>query len=432
VQLPVDPGRGFSYSGVHQPPDEWWKSFDDLELNRLIEKALASNFELESVWHRFREAQAVVRRERSALFPLLDAEGQAELRRTDSRTDEQLLMGLFAAYEVDLWGRIRASVQAERERARATLYDYRTAAISLSAEVARTWYRLITARDQRELLRAQLATNERVLKLIRSRFRAGLVRAVDILRQEQLVEATRERMIVAESRVEVLQHLLAVLLGRPPREEFEFAEQALPALPPLPETGLPVELIRRRPDLQREYHLLQAADRELAAAISRQYPRLTLSTSLSIVDVRTEELFSDWLAVLGADLFAPVFDAGRREAEVERSEAVRDQRLSQYAQETLGALREVEDALVREIKQRSRITSLERQIELADLASERLRQEYFNGFGDYIDVLRALTEEQELRRDLLAARSELLEFRIALYRALAGSFETEREIEEID
>ncbi len=432
MQLPVDPGRGFSYSGVHQPPDEWWKSFDDLELNRLIEKALASNFELESVWHRFREAQAVVRRERSALFPLLDAEGQAELRRTDSRTDEQLLMGLFAAYEVDLWGRIRASVQAERERARATLYDYRTAAISLSAEVARTWYRLITARDQRELLRAQLATNERVLKLIRSRFRAGLVRAVDILRQEQLVEATRERMIVAESRVEVLQHLLAVLLGRPPREEFEFAEQALPALPPLPETGLPVELIRRRPDLQREYHLLQAADRELAAAISRQYPRLTLSTSLSIVDVRTEELFSDWLAVLGADLFAPVFDAGRREAEVERSEAVRDQRLSQYAQETLGALREVEDALVREIKQRSRITSLERQIELADLASERLRQEYFNGFGDYIDVLRALTEEQELRRDLLAARSELLEFRIALYRALAGSFETEREIEEID
>lgn len=424
--LPVEIPQDFSASGSVVAPERWWKAFADPLLDRYVAQALEKNFDLETAWYRLREAQAVVERESAALFPKLDGELRGDVTRQDGRTDEQLRLGLVSRYEVDLWGRIRSSVEAERYRARASLEDYRTAALSLSAEVARTWFQLLEARSQWDLLAAQVEANEKVLQLIKARFGSGLVRSVDILRQQQLVEATREQQIATESRIQVLEHLLAVLLGRPPQDEIT-AGGRMPQLPPLPETGLPLELVRRRPDLRRAHHLLHAADRELAAAISNRYPRLTLSASLATTQNSADDLFDAWLAGLGADLVAPLFDGGRRAAEVERSEAGRSQRLSSYAQATLTAFREVEDALVREAKQRERMRSLAAQVRLADQAYQRLRNEYFNGVSDYIEVLNSLIDVQQLRRDLLTARRELLEFRVALYRALAGGFETERD-----
>ena len=165
----------------------------------------------------------------------------------------------------------------------------------------------------------------------------------------------------------------------------------------------------------------------MAAAISNQYPRLTMSASLTTTEDGAENLFDDWMASFAGNLLAPLFDAGRRGFEVDRTRAVRDQLLAAYAQTTLTAFREVEDALIREVKQAERIESLRQQVLLAEQAYQRLRLEYFNGVGNYIDVLTTLADEQQLRRDLLAAERDMLEFRIALYRALAGGFDTPRE-----
>jgi outer membrane protein TolC len=195
----------------------------------------------------------------------------------------------------------------------------------------------------------------------------------------------------------------------------------------LPDTGLPVELLRRRPDVAAAYNRVKAADEDLAAAISNQYPRLTLTASLSATEDEALNLFDEWARSFAGDLTAPLLDAGQRRAEVERARAAKMQRLYRYGQTMLGALREVGDALIQEKKQAQRIRSLREQVRLAEETYERLRYEYFNGAGDYIDVLTALTDEQELRRDLLSARLALVEFRIALYRALAGGFRTERE-----
>jgi NodT family efflux transporter outer membrane factor (OMF) lipoprotein len=422
VSVPVEPPQSFSESGAVEPPVRWWTAFDDPRLNGLVERALQSNFDLESAWQRLRQARAVIEREAAALYPELDAEGEAAAREPEFDESERLRLGLASVYEVDLWGRIRSRADAERFRARATLADYRTAALSLSAEVARTWFQLLEARSQRNLLEEQVRTNEKVLQLLRVRFGSGQIRAVDILRQRQLVEATREQRIAAESRIGVLEHLLAVLLGRAPQEGVEAAGSALPELPARPATGLPVELIRRRPDIVRAYNLLQAADRDLAAAISNQYPRLTLTASLSTGGEDAAELFDEWARSFAGSLVAPLIDGGRRDAEVDRTEALKQQRLYEYGQATLTAFQEVENALVQEQKQAERIDSLEQQVRLASRAYDQLRVEYFNGVSDYIDVLTALTDAQELRRDLLSARLSLLEFRIALYRALAGGF----------
>lgn len=453
VEPTVAPPPAFSESGAVEMPERWWSAFGDPVLDSLVERALSSNLDLASTWYRLREAEAVAERAGADLLPSLDADATGRVRRADAGglgdftepgddpTDdpddpdvpddgdvssetrqEELRLGLTATYEVDLWGRIRSRADAERLRFEATRLEVRTAALSLSAEVVRTYFQVVEARDQIALLDSQIEANETVGRLLENRFGSGQVRAVDVLRQRQLVESTREERLGVQSRLRVLEHLLAVLVGRPPKDDVGVAA-TLPALPPLPATGVPAELLRRRPDVARAHRLLEAADRDLAAAVAARYPRLSLTASVTTSNEGAEELFEDFTRTLVGNLLAPVFRGGDLEAEVDRSEAVRAQRLYRWGQTTLDALREVEDALARERFQEERVASLERQVRWTEQSYDQLRIEYFNGLGDYVDVLLAQTEKQRLRRDLVSARRELLERRVVLYRALAGGFD---------
>jgi NodT family efflux transporter outer membrane factor (OMF) lipoprotein len=417
----------FSGSGYLEVPEFWWTAFEDEGLNQVVERALRDNLNLETAWRRLREAQALVDLQYSSLFPDLEGIAEAETRRSESANDEILRIGLASSYEVDLWGRIRSEVEAGRYRARAAHADYQTAAMSLSAEVALTWYQLMEAWNQLQLIEKQIESNRKVLRLIENRFDLGQSRSVDVLRQRQLLESTREQKYSIESNIRVLQNRLAVLEGRPPRGIEKYSVRTLPDLPPLPDAGLPAALIRRRPDVQGAFKRLQAADKDLAAAVSNQYPRLAITGSIFTSENDGSDLFVNWAHSIAGGLVAPVFDAGRRKAQVDRTEAVKQQRFYEYGQAVIVAFQEVEDALVQERKQKQQIRSIEEQLDLARLTIERLQFEYFNGISGYIDVLLALIQEQLLRRDLLTQKRLLLEFRIALYRALAGSFETERE-----
>jgi outer membrane protein TolC len=244
-----------------------------------------------------------------------------------------------------------------------------------------------------------------------------------------LLESTREQKIAAETRVRVIEHQLAVLLGDRPQKANYQINDSLPELPPRPKTGIPAELIRRRPDLKSAFNRLQSADREVAAAISSQYPRFSLSASASTSADNAEDLFKDWARSLGGNLLAPIFYGGRLRAEVNRTKALKEQRLFEYTQVMLNAFREVEDALIREKNQEEKIQSIKKQVRLAEQTYEQLRMQYFNGLGGYLDVLTALDELQQMRRNLLSARLNLLEERISLYRAIAGSFETRENME---
>jgi len=431
TQIAVDTTQNFSESGSQTISEKWWTSFQDPTLNTLIDSALASNFNLKSAWQRLQASRAVVDRESSSFFPTLDASAQTEISKYQSEyiQNQSFRLGMETSYEVDLWGRIRAQVESERYRAKAALADYQTAAISLSAEITRTWFQLIEAQNQLELLTKQVETNQKVLKLIETRFGSGQIRSADILRQRQLLESTREQKIAAESRVQIVEHQLAVLLGESPQKTKYPVHDSLPELPPRPETGIPSELIRRRPDLKSAFNRLQSADREVAAAISNQYPRFSISASASTSADNVEDLFKDWARSLAGSLLAPIFSGGRLRAEVDRTEAVKKQRLFEYIQAILNAFREVEDALVREKNQEEKIQSIKKQVRLAEQTYEQLRMQYFNGLGGYLDVLTALDELQQMRRNLLSARQNLLEERISLYRAIAGSFETRENME---
>jgi len=426
--LPLDPPERFSNTGQQELPQKWWTSFEDESLNDLVQIALDSNFNLLAAWQRFQAAQALADRESSFLLPDVEAFFTAgrSIPEPDFRGGENQQIGMSANYEVDLWGRIRSQVQAERYRTDATQADYRAAAISLSAEITRAWYQLMAARRQQDLAQQQVETNENILKLIVARFGSGQIRGVDILRQKQLVEATRGQLISVESQIQVLENQMAVLIGEPPQEAIIYSPDTLPALPPLPATGIPVELIRRRPDVQSAFFRLQAADRELASAISARYPRLSINLSASARSNELDDVFRNWAYSLGGNLVAPLFYGGRISAEINRTEAVKQQLLYEYGQTVLVALQEVEDALIQEQKQLERIEVLREQVKLAQQAYQQLRVEYLNGLSDYLAVLAAANQEQQLQRDLISAKLDLIDFRVGLYRALAGGIDAGR------
>ncbi len=427
--LPLQDLPAFTASGEGARPDRWWLEFGDEELSRRIDLALSENFTLEAAWERLREAEASVATAASARRPTLDGTGEASLEDgSDIDGRSRVGLGLEASYEVDLWGRIRNAVEAERLRADATALDYRAAAISLSGEVAAAWLELTEARLQLTLINSQIQTNETVLKVLELRFAVGQSDAADVLRQRQLVEATREQAVTAFNRIDVLTHRLAVLEGRPPQSiGGDDPAAPLPSLGRLPAIGLPSELLTRRPDVQSAFLRIEASDREVASAVRDQYPRVDLLAVAATVAENPGGLFDAWLASIGAQLVAPLYDGGRREAEIERRVAIRRQLLALYGQTVLDALAEVEDALANERRQSERLDRLLTRLDLAERTSDQLRTQYLNGATDFIDVLTALESQQQIERDVLAVRLDRLLFRVALHRAIAGGFETPRE-----
>ncbi|GAA4430629.1 efflux transporter outer membrane subunit [Pontibacter saemangeumensis] len=414
--------------GETEVPDQWWLAFQDPELNLLIDSALQSNLPLKIAWYQFREAGALVDITASAKVPDVFLQLQSGISRPepDFVGGENTQLSLRASYEADLWGRIRYGVHAEEYRFKASYYDYKTAAVTLTGEITLAWLRLKATNIQLQLLDEQLETNNQVLALIRNRFASGQVRGVDILRQQQLIESTRQQQIALELQRELLQNQLSVLLGKPPGVVLE-AAAALPDLPPLPYTGVPLQLVNRRPDVQSSFYRLQSADREVAAAISNKYPRLNLSLNAALRSNNLIGLFESQAISLGTSLLAPLFYGGRLDAQVDQAEAIRQQLLNDYGQTVLMAFQEIENALIQETKQRQRIEVIAEQVELAEKTFGQLRIEYLNGSIAYLDVLVTLNQQQQLRRDLIDAELDLLEIRVALYRSLAGGFETERE-----
>lgn len=410
----------FSSSGSLERQTDWWKSFDDPQLNSLIDTALSNSPDLLVVWERLQASEALARRERSGFFPQLDANLGAVSERDSGDTRDLFSAGMSASYEVDLWGRIRSEAEAARLRTEAVKADYETAALTLSGEVALTWYRLLARTEILALIEDQITANGKVAESLIARFRGGEARSVDVLRQEQLIEATRELKIIAEADISVLKNQLQVLLGNVPQKSFSAAQAVLPELPPIPETGLPAELLLRRPDLQSAYLELLATDQDLASSISERYPRIDLTASLRSTSEDSSELFDDWLRRAAGNLVAPIIDGGNRRAEVDRQAALKRQRVAEFTQASLTAYREVEDALVQEKQETLRFTSLTRQIELQQTAFEQLQKQFLNGVGNFIDVLTAQTGAQQLQRDLIESKRRQIEFRIALHRSIAG------------
>ena len=270
------------------------------------------------------------------------------------------------------------------------------------------------------IAREQIETNKKVLDIVTVQFRKGLASAADVLRQRQLVASTEATLISAQETVATLQYALSVLIGEAPESRWEENVVEFPELPALPDLGVPSELLLRRPDVRQAHHQVQAADQRLAVAIADQYPRLSISAGAEMSSVSMRDLLDDWLVNLAANAVQPLFDAGRRKAEVQRQKAVVRESIHTWSQAILQALQEVETALTQERQQRQLLDNLGSQLQLARQTYERNEQSFLKGQVDYIRVLESLQSLQQLERSVVTAQRTLVARRIDLYRSIAG------------
>jgi len=414
------------YGEGEKIPDRWWESLEAPELNDLIAEALDENLELREAWARLKQARATAIQAGSELYPDLSVDGEGSFRRQETEAEtvntESYLLGLASSYELDLWGRIRSEREAAQLAATATREDYNTAAMTLAAEVATRYVGIISQRRQKQLLEEQLKANRTYLELVELRFFKSMVSALDVYQQKQVVEKAAAEIPLVEEQERLLQHELAVLLGKPPQAPLGIAVEEFPAVGELPDPGLPAELLARRPDVRAAGLRLQGADWQVAAARADRLPAIRLAAEGAFTSAAFSTLFDTWFVQLAGSLSGPIFDGQRRAEEVKRTRAVAEERLASYRLAVLSAIKDVEDALVREQKQKENIALVRARIETARKALSQATDRYRKGINDYLPVLTQLISVQDLERDLLQKEAALLTNRISLYRALGGSW----------
>lgn len=424
---PIPVPDTFSMTGRESLQERWWQSFNDPALNRLIETALRQNLDLTAAFERLKQAEAVAHKAGSELIPSVDATSLASRLFDDNRNRnsgttafDNFALGLIASYELDLWGRIRAGTYAAEQDVNAAEQDIHTAAIALSAQIARTWYQLIEQQKQLNLLNEQIEINTDYADLVEVRFRGGQATAADVFQQRQLLEGVVGDRYTVLANIEVLKNQLAVLTGNAPGMLEIEAGDRFPVINDLPATGLTSDLIQRRPDVRKAYYRLQAADLRIAAAVADRFPKISLSASLDTTAPDLQAFFNNWMATLGGNLVLPLIDGGRRVAEVERTKAATEEALNLYGESVLQSIKEVENALAQETRQHERLDSLKQQLNYLNEANDNIRIRSAYGAFDFLRVLSTLNSLQAMQRTLIRAELELVDFRIQLHRALAG------------
>lgn len=413
----------------------WWKIFDDETLNGLIERASTNNLDLKAAAARIEQAAALRGVAASEFFP--DVFGGGDAQRVHLRQDQtppgakrrgtMYRAGLTMAWELDLWGRIRRSVESADASLQATVEDYRDVMVLLYAQVAAGYVEVRTLQERISFAENNLKTQTATLKLTRNRFDAGLVPALDVSQAELNRSRTASLIPPLEQKLTVALNRLSVLIGEMPyalRRELE-RPAPIPLVPGKVVVGLPAELLRQRPDVRRAERELAAQNALIGAKKAEYYPSLSLPGSLSYgVMSHGSDLFESANAglAIGPQVNWNLFAGGRIRSEVKAEKAATKAALHAYRQTVLRAYEEAENGMAAYANERTRIAELETAAQSAKKSVELVTELYKQGLTDFQNVL-------VMERDLLTQQDELASSRgkidadlVAIYKALGGGW----------
>jgi NodT family efflux transporter outer membrane factor (OMF) lipoprotein len=416
----------------------WWEIFNEPELSALEVQVAAANPTVAAAEASFRQARAAVRINRSSLFPTLSVGPSITSNHlsanspTGSPLARGATFGTFSlpvdlSYEADLWGRIRRAITSAREQYQASAADLENVKLSLQSELAIDYFEARSLDAQRELLDNNIVAFRRALELTQNRFNGGLASRAEVAQAEtQLHQTEAQRIDIDQARAEY-NHALAVLVGKNP-EDYQLAVAPLKRTPPAVPTGVPSQLLERRPDISIAERQLAAANEQIGIAKAAFYPQLTITATGGLQSGSIINWFN-WpsrLWAVGPGLSQTILDFGRRKAQVELTEAAYDEYVNRYRESALTAFREVEDNLAalrvleqEAAKQHDATTSAENSVELAV-------NRYKGGIVTYLEVITAQTialTNQRTEVDLMRRR---MDASVLLIKALGGGWDTSK------
>jgi len=407
---------------------KWWKSIESKQLNILIEESLRNNYTVQEALATVQKAWAVAIQEGSARFPTLSYNADSSYNRTKKpnnygkKSAESYSAGLAASYEIDLWGRVSSLTKYSRYKFKSSSEDLFSSAMSVSAEVAQAWLKLIAVDSKIRILKDQLKTNAIIEEITVLRYKRGLSTALDVFQQRQTSASLQTKLPQYENEKIKLFYQLSVLLGRLPKNNFIKIPEKFPVIPDIPSSGLPSDLIARRPDIRKAGYDLKSAEWYVSSAKADRLPALRLTASYSFASNKAPNLFDNWIANLAAGLTGPIFNGGYKKAEVMRARFDANAKLAAYRSAVIEAISEVQTALITDKKQKEYINALEKQYGAASTTYNEAIEYYRRSATDYINVLSALNTKQSLELTRIDAKLDYYLNRISLYRSLGGTW----------
>ncbi|MFC5577536.1 efflux transporter outer membrane subunit [Lysobacter niabensis] len=415
---------------------EFWRDFNDPLLTRVVEESLAANHDLRIALANYDRANALLRGAKFDYFPTVTAHAQAADGRSSAdqapgvaradRDVESYSVDAQASWELDLFGRVRRGVEAQRAGAEASAADLQAMQVAIVGEVARSYVELRGLQERLRVARENADNQQETLRLVEARFNAGRGTEFDTSRARAQLETTRSRVPALEAQVAVTMHRVAVLAGRTPDAliaELE-TQQPLPALPGRLDPGTPGELLRQRPDVAAAEARLHAATARIGVATADLFPRFTLGGLIGSQAIDSSALFERGsetrLVALGIDW--SFLDIGRVRARIKAADADAEGDLARYEQTVLLALEDTENALVRHARARVEDQHLEQAALDSAKAARLARVRYEAGAADLFEALDAERTQLQAQDAFADGRTRSVTSAVALYKALAGGW----------
>ncbi len=428
------------------PKGDWWSVFADPTLDGLERRVAVTNQNIVAAEASYRQARALVAESRASLFPTLSTSlsfqrtgtlgsnggniattgaGGTIVTSSGSGDSNRFNGSLDGSWAPDLWGRIRRTIEANRDNAQASAADLANATLSAQAELAVDYFSLRFYDEQKTILSDTVAAYQRTLKVVENQYAVGVVARADVVTAQTQVLNAQASLVASDRQRAALEHAIAVLVGEAP-SALTLASAALPATAPVAPAGLPSQLLERRPDIASAERLVAAANAQIGVAVSAYYPNLTLSGSLGSSANDFGRLFRADNAIwsLGASAAETLIDFGARKAQVRQARAAYDRTVATYRQTVLTALQGVEDNLsnLRTLEQEQ--TVRDQAVAAAVRAQELALNQYRSGVVNITTVVTAQAQALSARQSALSVRNDRLAASVGLIQALGGGWTT--------
>lgn len=411
----------------------WWTVYGDPQLNDLEQRCAAANQQIAAALHAYEQAHDLVRVSRSALYPSVSVGAGASrndlsanrpnISANTARNYWDFLLPVNISWEPDLWGAVRRQIESSAANAQASAADLANTRLSLQGMLAVTYFQLRGIDLQAQLLRNTLDAYQQALNLTQVRFKGGVASESDVAQAQAQLEETRAQLVDLGVQRAQSEHAIAVLVGTP-ATDFHIAENPLAGNPPYVPTGLPSQLLERRPDIAGAERRIAAANAQIGVSQAAYYPSVTLGSEGGLESTAVSSLFSApsalWSA--GASASELVIDGGRRRAQVDYAIAQREQATALYRNQVLSAFRDVEDQLAALRVLEEEATDQQRAVDAAKRSTQLSLLRYRQGLAVYLEVLTNQAIELNDERAAAALVSRRMVASAQLQMALGGGW----------
>jgi multidrug efflux system outer membrane protein len=439
--LPENWGSTVTGSQMQLAGEQWWTLFNDPVLNALVTEAMQHNHDVEAAAARVVEAEASLGVTEADRYPTVVANGGANRKQISkvtamplysgmSREQNDYLLTLNASYEVDVWGKYRRASDAARAQLLAAQYGRETVLLTLTADVAQQYFNLLAADAQVATLQDVLKTRQETLDLLQVRLKNGLSSEYDVHQAEAEEAAVRSQLSGALKAQENLESVLAILLGRSPRDVMsgKVARGNVAAMNTLwvPD-GLPSDLLLRRPDIRQAEQQLVAEDARIDVARTDYFPTISLTGYLGVESATMAKLFTGPAGIyqFALGLAQPIFNAKRLDFSVRATQAHRDQALAAYQKAVASAFGDVRNALNAQATARTMLQAETERIKALEETQRLANVRYEGGVAGRLEVLDADRQLLQAKLSRIDAENTQRAAVVSLFKALGGGWKAD-------